>query len=162
MTELEQELLSRLVAARWALPWQAALGVALVAGYWAWARAFYARVDPALRRAAGRRLGADVVWVHRHSAAYQTPLEIGHTRAWRWTWGIADERARTLGRDAAVLALDALLVRVLAGLPGPALLVWAFVGPGLLSAVVFLPACGVVLGLYGVFFTGRYAVARGA
>lgn len=159
---IEEQLLARLVAARWPFAWQVALGAALVAGYWGWSRAFYAIVDPVLRRAAGGLLGAEVVWVRRHSAAYQTPIESGFARWPRWTWGIAAEGSRTVLRDGTALLSCTLLVSVLAGAWLPAALVWTFVGPRLLSYAVFLPACAAVLGLYGAFFTGRYAVARGA
>ena len=155
MTDAEAQLLAGLVAARLPLPLQLAVGLALTLGYWAWARAFYARVDPALRAAVGRRLGTRVVWVRRNSAAYETPLQIVRVPYARWGWGIAAEGDRTLARDGAVVLGELVLLRVLTGAVPVVAFLFASLSLRLLSYVVFLPACLVVLTLYAVFWTGR-------
>jgi hypothetical protein len=71
--ELERELLTRLTEAGLPLAAQVALGAGLVVGYWAWSRAYYRLLDPALRGVVGRMLGAPVAWVLRHDASYETP-----------------------------------------------------------------------------------------
>jgi hypothetical protein len=160
VTDAERELLDRLIAAAWPLPWQAALGCALAAGYLAWSRLYYAALDPRLRRAVGGAVGARVVWVRRHSADYPTPFELGGVRRPpRWSWGIAAEGERSWGRDAAVSLLCVLLVNVAAGLWPAALVLYAFAGARVLSYAVFLPTCLAAIAIYSVFWTGRYAVA---
>ena len=155
----EQELLRRLVAAGWPLPAQAALGIALVAGYVAWSRAYYRGADPAVRRHLGRRLGAELVWVVRGDGSYATPFAWGAARRPRWSWGIAAEGDRTFARDGVVALLCVLVVNVLAGVVPVALLLYAFAGARVLSYAVFLPACVAMLAIYALRWSGRYEVA---
>ena len=148
----------RLTEAGLPLAAQVALGVGLVAGYWVWSRAYYRLLDPALRGAVGRMLGVPIAWVLRHDASYETPFEMVRTPYRRWTWGIPDVTRRTFLRDGAVAFLSLLLVNVLAGVWPAALFLYLFLGPQLLSYVVFLPACLAVIGIYSTFWSGRYEV----
>src|SRR5712691_1081695 len=115
MTDLEAELLRRLITATWPLRLQLVFGAVLIGGYWIWTRAYYVAVDPWLRRWLSGVLGTSVVWVLRHSASYQTPLEFGFPpRPYRrWTWGIEHESERTWSRDAAAMLLSLLFVSVI-------------------------------------------------
>ena len=161
MTDLERELLHNLVTAAWPLPVQIAFGAGLLAVYWAWSRFYYAVIDPALRNVVSGVLGARVVWVARHSAEYETPLELGfaHNRYHRWTWGIQGEDRRTAGRDAAALLLSFLFVTLLGGLWPIAVFLFVFLQLKALSYVVFLPVCVAVIVIYSLFWAGRHEVA---
>jgi hypothetical protein len=161
MTELEREFLHNLITAAWPLEMQIAFGVGLVAIYWAWSRFYYAVLDPALRNVLSGMLGARVVWVARHSAEYQSPLELGlpHNRYHRWTWGIQAEAKRTAGRDLAALLLSFLFVTLLGGLWPVAAFLFVFLQLKALSYVVFLPVCVAVIALYSIFWAGRHEVA---
>ncbi len=158
MTELEAELLARLVGARFPLGVQAAIGLALVGGYYAWSRLWFATLDVYARRVAGGLVRAHVVWVERHTADYETPFESGFPSYLRWTWGIEAPQHRTLARDAAVATMHFVVVALLAALWIPALVLGALVWDAL-SYVVFLPVCLAVLFLHGAFWAGRDRVA---
>jgi hypothetical protein len=158
MTDAEQELVRSLTRGAWPLGWQAVLAVVAVAGYWLWSRAYYRVVDPGMRRRVGRALGAAVVWVPRHTAEYQTPIESGFTRGRRWTWGIAAERERTATRDAAALALCVLVVNLAAGLWPVAVTLYLTLWRYPLSALLLIPVLTAVIAIYSVFWTGRYEV----
>lgn len=161
MTETEQEFLAGLVTAAWPLAVQIAFAVGTIGGYWLWSRLFYAAVDPWLRRWLGGKLGARVVWVLRHSASYQTPLELGlvRQRRFRWTWGIEREDQRTLSRDAAASLLCFLVVNLAAGLWPIALFLLVALQLKALSYVVLVPGTVAAIAIYSIFWTGRYPVA---
>jgi VIT1/CCC1 family predicted Fe2+/Mn2+ transporter len=160
MTELEHEFLLGLITAAWPLSAQIAFGVALVAGYWAWSRLYYAAIDPALRRLVGRTLGARVVWVRRGSAAYPSLYEFGQGRSVirRWMWGIEPASERTLRNDAATGTLSFFIVTIIGGLWPIALFFFVFLYLKALSYVVFLPVCLAVLAIYSRFWDGRHEV----
>ena len=161
MTDAERELLRGLIAAAWGLPAQVACGLAIVVGYWMWSRWFFAAIDPVLRHWLGARVGVRIGWVPRGSRAYPNPLDFEPApRRWYvWTWGIPAEGERTLARDTLVLLLSILFVTVLGGLWPVAVFFFVSFQLKLLSYVVFLPACLLVVGIYGVYWSGRYRVA---
>jgi hypothetical protein len=158
MTDAEQELVRSLTRGAWPLGWQAVLAVVAVAGYWLWSRAYYRVVDPGMRRRVGRALGAAVVWVPRHTAEYQTPIESGFTRGRRWTWGIAAERERTA--TARRRRARALRPRrhLAAGLWPVAVTLYLTLWRYPLSALLLIPVLTAVIAIYSVFWTGRYEV----
>jgi hypothetical protein len=155
MTEPESELLRALITARWSLPAQVVFGIGMVAGYWLWARLFYAAVDPVLRRWVSGWLGAPVVWVLRGSRAY--PDTLGRTGHRRWGWGVP--AARTARNDAVAWTLSFLFVTVLAGLWPVAVFFLVALWWKALSYVVFFPTCLALVTLYGIFWAGRFPVA---
>jgi hypothetical protein len=159
MTELEQEFLDGLVTAAWPFPLQVVFGVALAAGYFLWSRLYFRALDPALRGRLGRALGARVVWVHRHSASYPTPLETGFRSYRRWSWGIEEERERTLLRDGAAAALSVVCVNLVGGLWPIAVFLFVALELRALSYVVLMPVCLAALVIYSVFWSGRYEAA---
>jgi VIT1/CCC1 family predicted Fe2+/Mn2+ transporter len=161
MTDLEREFLQNLITAAWPLPMQMAFGAGLVAVYWAWSRFYYAVIDPALRNVVGGVLGAKVVWVPRHSAEYETPLELGfpRNRYHRWTWGIAVPARRTVRNDLAASLLSLLFVTLIGGLWPIAVFLFVFLQLKALSYVVFLPVCLAVIAIYSLFWAGRHEVA---
>lgn len=155
-TELETQLVQRLITAAWPLPMQLVFGIALIGGYWHWSRRFYRTMDPVLRRMLGRRVGATIVWVQRGSRTYPSPLPVEPSTFWHWSWGIAEPSHRTFGRDGLVLLLMVLCVTIGAGAwPLPVLLV-VFVGLKALSYVVFLPTILALLVIYAIYWSGRY------
>jgi len=159
MTELEGQLLDQLITAAWPLRLQVAFAVVLVAGYFLWSRLYYRSVDRRLRSAVGRRLGARIIWVPRHSGSYQTPFETGFARYHRWTWGIEAEHDRTFLRDGLVALLTLVIVNVLGGLWPIAIFLWVFLGLEALAYVVFLPLCVALIAIYSIFWSGRYQVS---
>jgi hypothetical protein len=115
-------------------------GCLYLAAYGAWAWVFRAWVDPWLRRAAGRRLGRDVVWV----PASMFPLEL-------WVWGL--RKPETSGVESRVA-----LISVAVGLAGAflpiallcAFLSWRGGSPGTVSGALYLSTPALVM-LFAVF-----------
>ncbi len=94
MTDLERQLLERLIAAAFPLHLQIALALAVVVGYFIWSRIYFRVLDRLLRAQVGRALGVQIIWVLRHSSSYQTPFESGFSRYHCWTWGLNERTER--------------------------------------------------------------------
>lgn len=156
MTDAERALIANLTAARLPLAAQIVLGAVAVLGYWYWSRTASARVDAAARTWLGARIGATVIWVRRNTADYPTPFQFRAGRYARWTWGIADEPRRTFGNDAIVSLADLIVVRIAAGAAPVAVLLYLTIAARLVSYVVFLPVSVIAIGIYAMFWTGRY------
>ena len=159
MTDLERELLVRLISAAWPFHVQVVFALATVIGYFLWSRLYFRAVDPLVRARVGHALGVHVIWVLRHSADYQTAFESGLERYYQWSWGIEAEHQRTFLRDGAVAILGFLIVSVLAGLTPIAVFLVATLGFNALSGVLFIPACVATLAIYAIFWSGRYEVS---
>lgn len=160
MTDAEGALLASLTAA--ALPMAAQIAVATVylLLYLYWSRTAFRHVDAKARAWLGDRFDVEVVWVRRHTAEYATPFEFRTFRYAVWMWGIADERRRTFTLDAVIYVADLLLVRIAAGAVPVLVLLFLAVTLRALSYVVLLPTLALAIGLYGVYWTGRYVPQR--
>lgn len=158
MTEAEHQLLQRLVGAAWPLPVQIAFAAAFIVGCAVWPLVYYRALDPTLRALLGRKIGAHVVWVRRHSAEYVTPFESGFARYARWSWGIADPAQRTWHADGITLVASLVVVNILAGMLPFYLLLGVFLGLHGLSYVTFMPCVLAAMLLYSWRWDGRRQV----
>ena len=127
----------------------------IFAGLWlaasiAWPYAYYRALDPRLRRAAGARLGVEVMWTH------DARRYIGAARYRRWRWGVANAPAdQVTFAEAVVHALSAVVVNVVAGLLTPAILFAAlfanWLPPLVLYVLLFL-----AIPIYAIYWSGTY------
>ncbi len=159
MTELEQRLVEALITAAWPLHGQVSFVIGIVLGYFIWSRLYFRVIDPGIRTRVGAALGVQLIWVLRHSASYQTAFEWEFARYYRWSWGIAQEQQRTFLCDGAVLVLSLLVVNIVAGLWPIGVFLAVALWLEALSYIVFFPTCCLMLALYAIFWSGRYAVA---
>lgn len=158
MTELEHQLIRQLISAALPFPLQIAVALGLVVGYLSWSGLYFRVLDRRVRTHIGRALGVRVRWVRRGSASYQTPYELDSQRHFRWSWGIEDERQRTLLRDGLVATLCFVVVNLVGGLLPVAIFFLVTLWFRALSAVLLIPAIAAVLAIYTVFWSGRYEV----
>ena len=131
----------------------AALGVAWVAGYVLWSRAYWRAVDPWARRRVGARLGVRVVWEYRERNS-QRAFDF-RPRWGGWQWGIAG------GPDGAFLKAVAVRLVNLAltftgGLLPIALLLYATAWARVVPALVAYPLFFLIAPLYVRYWHGDY------
>ena len=124
-------------------------------GYVLWARAYYRTIDPLLRRRLGTWLGVQIIWTFRQGSS-GSPLHFGPRYA-TWMWGIAAPQSHRLLADMQVYVLFVLIVPVLAGLWPVALLLLVFLGTDILHPLVALPLLFLVIPIYAIYWSGRYA-----
>ena len=159
MTDLEHQLMRQLITAAWPLPWQIAFAVTMVGGYGYWSRLYFRTLDRRVRMYIGQRLGVHIRWVQRHTAGYQTPFASGLERYFLWSWGIEEEHRRTVLRDGLVASLCFVVVNLASGLWPLVIFFLVALQLKALSALIFIPALVAVVGMYAVFWAGRYEVA---
>lgn len=137
-------------------PWplQLAFAIGYVVGSVLWARFFFGVLDPALRRALGGLIGAEVGWVRRRGT-YHDPEPTFGPDFTTWMWGLARPEQRTIAREIVVYALCVLIVFALAGALPLAVLLAVFLGTRFLSVVVALPLLFLSIPLYTRHWTGR-------
>lgn len=139
---------------------QIAFAVAWTVTYALWARVYFRRVDPALRRAVGGWAGEPVHWVLRRGAqrggnTYFSP------RYDTWSWGVAPREGRPLGKDVLLYALSVLVVYVVAGLWPVAVLYGVAFHLPLLSPPFVLLLFFLVIPLSTHFWSARWHTAPG-
>jgi hypothetical protein len=134
-----------------------AFGIGYLVGSILWARLYYRRLDPVLRRWLGGRLGVRVIWTHRTGGLHRGPLWFGPKYdTWSWSVGGAGEIESV--KDGLVYAAWLLLVPVLAGLLPVAIFLIAFLGMGFPSFWVGYPLLFLIIPIYTRYWSGRYEV----
>lgn len=142
------------VAAGAPLPAQIAFALGWVALYLLWARIYFRRVDPALRRALGGWAGEPIQWVLRRGR--QGGSDFLSPRFDTWSWGLAPRENLPLARDWSLYVISVLVVYVVAALwPVAVLYVTAF-HLHVLSPPFVLILFFAVIPLYRRFWSGRW------
>ena len=136
-------------------PWaQIVFAVAWVVTYALWARVYFRRVDPALRRALGGWAGEPIEWVLRRGR--QRGGDFLSPRYDTWSWGLAPREHAPVAKDWSLYVISVLVVYVFAALwPVAVLYVVAF-PLRLLSPLFILVLFFAVIPLYLRFWSGRW------
>ena len=133
---------------------QIVFAVVWVTTYALWARVYFRRVDPALRRALGGWAGEPIEWVLRRGR--QRGGDFLSPRYDTWSWGLAPRENAPVAKDWSLYVISVLVVYVVAALwPVAVLYVVAF-PLRLLSPLFILVLFFAVIPLYLRFWSGRW------
>lgn len=132
---------------------QLVFAAAWLGGYLAWSLAYYRSMDPIVRAAVGRLVGARVVWVLREGSLYSSDLSFQLLQN-TLTWGVEQPERRTPARDFAVLMLTLVVVRIAAGMAPIAVLLAAFLWLGIVGVGVGTPLLVAAVAIYSRFWSG--------
>lgn len=133
---------------------QIAFALAWVVMYALWARVYFRRVDPAIRRALGGWAGEPIHWVLRRGR--QRGGDFLSPRYDTWSWGLAPREDAPLAKDWSLYVVSVLLVYVVAALWPVAVLYGAAFHLHLLSPPFVLVLFFAVIPLYLRFWSGRW------
>ena len=133
---------------------QIAFALAWVVAYVRWARVYFRRIDPALRRALGGWAGEPIHWVLRRGR--QRGGDFLSPRYDTWSWGLAPRDDAPLAKDWSLYVVSVLLVYVVAALWPVAVLYAAAFKLRLLSPLFVLVLFFAVIPLYLRFWSGRW------
>jgi hypothetical protein len=136
------------------LPVQIAFALAWVVTYALWARVYFRRVDPAIRRSLGGWAGEPVQWVLRRGR--QRGGDFLSPRYDTWSWGLAPRENVPTARDWSLYVVSVLVVYVVAALWPVAVLYAAAFHLQLLSPPFVLILFFAVIPLYLRFWSGRW------
>ena len=138
---------------------QIAFAVAWASLYALWARVYFRRVDPALRRVVGGWAGEPVHWVLRRGAQHGANTYFS-PRYDTWSWGVAPREDRPLVKDSLLYVVSVVAVYVLAALWPVAVLYGAAFHLDLLSPPFVLVLFFLVIPLYMRFWSAKWHGAQ--